>query len=139
MATKSHYTIEDFIAACDAKKRVRVDYQALQDARIYYGLHTEDAIKEFIVNGGLETLVLEDSIPLRAKFPELKIIVDSYKFRTGLIPSYIAFYYQPITKYWIIKSFKPDRDCDPTIAEKMKAAFAKSETKKIEKENGKEK
>ena len=39
-------------------------------------------------------------------------MADAYNFYSGSIYGDIAFFYQPITKKWIIKSFKKNKNPD---------------------------
>lgn len=105
------YSLNDFKAACRRKKRVIATKDALRDAEMTFNLKTQDEVLDFIGNDGLQDQVLKNrKLWEKNPNPELKIMVDAYTFKNGGIPGYIAFYYNPLTKNWIIKSFKLNRE-----------------------------
>lgn len=104
------YDFDVFKAACQRKKQVRVTKDALEDADMTFNLKTDVEVLEFIGNDGLEDRILINRKPwANNPNPKVKIMVDAYRFKNGGTPGYIAFFYNPSTKYWIIKSFKLDR------------------------------
>ncbi|SNX59756.1 hypothetical protein SAMN06296273_1190 [Nitrosomonas ureae] len=109
------YILDDFIKSCNRSNEVIVLNSALKFAREDFNLSTNKAILEFIANEGLEspwyinTKPWENN-PNKANF---SIMVDAYSFYSGPKQGYLAFFYNQITKKWLIKSFKNNRDSVP--------------------------
>ncbi|MGD0679744.1 MAG: hypothetical protein ABSC94_30535 [Polyangiaceae bacterium] len=99
------YRLSDLIEACRAGQ-AGTSTGAQQTAREEFNLATKAEVLAFIANGGLESPVYENT----AKWehnpdPLVPIYVDSYEFTSGKKKGYIAFLL-PVTKIWMIKSFK---------------------------------
>lgn len=117
------YDFNDFKNACGDVNQVFVTLNAQEDADRCFNLKTQRRLLEFINNNGLEMLTHYNSKLLDKNFsPETTIMVDAYKFKTGNLHGYIAFYYSAKTKKWIIKSFKFDRDRNQLMAQAFKEA-----------------
>jgi hypothetical protein len=79
---------------------------------------------EFIANGGLEELEFINSAHWKNNPDSEKVIfVDAYNFRSRGIFGYIAFFYNPLTQRWIIKSFKQNEETNPALKEALKKAL----------------
>lgn len=109
-----HYDFEDFKAACKREHNVVVLKDALAGALTDFNLRTQSAVKQFIANNGLERPQLENSVKWRNNpDPTNPIMVDSYGFYSGPDHGYVAFFFQPKTQKWNIKSlkknYKPDQ------------------------------
>lgn len=103
------YDFETFIAACQAGAGVKVGFDAQQDASTHFGLHTQRGVLSFVGDGGLETPKHANNVPWKNNPDKsVEIRVDSYDFYSGTTHGYIAFLYNPKTKLWFIKSFKPN-------------------------------
>lgn len=111
----SGYDFNEFIKNCSKKPTdTYVLKGAMATAKTDFNLRTQAQVLEFIGNNGLENPYL-----LNVKQwennpdPKTEIKVDAYGFYSGEKHGYIAFFFQPTTGKWIIKSFKnnllPDR------------------------------
>ena len=119
----AHYNFDDFKNACGNVSKVFAKPDALEDANRCFNLKTRRSLLEFINNDGLEMLTHYNSkLWGNNPSPETPIMVDAYKFRTGNLRGYIAFFYVEKTKKWIIKSFKFDRDRNELMAQAFKEA-----------------
>ena len=102
----ARYAFSEFMAACAAKK-AQLSRGARQSASHDFSLATEADVLAFIVNGGLEKPVHENTALWENNpDPNNPIDIDSYEFCSGEKRGYIAFLFQPKTKMWLIKSFK---------------------------------
>ncbi len=105
------YRFNDFKVACGQGDKVKVHGKAQDDARTYFKLKNEQAIRDFIFNGGLEDLKFTHTDIWRNNpDPNTIIMEDEYSFRTSSKHGYIAFFYNKKTDKWIIKSFKKNWD-----------------------------
>jgi hypothetical protein len=102
------YNFDDFKVACGQRPpQVFVSTGAQKDASDYFKLNTQQAVRDFIFNGGLEDLKFRHSDIWRNNpDPNVKIMEDEYSFRTGSKYGYLAFFQDPKKGKWIIKSFK---------------------------------
>lgn len=101
------YVLTSFTAACAQETAVWVTRQALEDAAAVFNLHTKAAVLEFISNGGLEAPRHANTAPWQNNPDKsVNIDVDSYDFYSGTVHGYIAFFQNPKTRKWTIKSFK---------------------------------
>ncbi|MDQ7797675.1 MAG: hypothetical protein RDU76_01855 [Candidatus Edwardsbacteria bacterium] len=120
MYSQSREILNDFLAACKAKRNIRVFLDAKKDARTFFNLQTEESIFKFISNDGLEELVLQDVEPWKNNpKPHIPVNVYAYGFKTGLKRGYIAFMYIKYEKKWAIKSFKPNNKQDTSFGDKL--------------------
>ncbi len=86
---------------------------AMETAKSDFNLNTQKGVLEFIGNRGLESPCFINSKKWEKNpKPNHPIMVDAYNFYSGFIYGYIAFFYQPVTKKWIIKSFKKNSKPD---------------------------
>jgi len=109
------YLFSDFQAACGQGDTVTVSNDAQDDARDYFHLRNELAIRDFIFNNGLENLEFIDTKPWRNNpDPNVTIMIDAYSFRSGLRYGYIAFFNNKKIGKWRIKSFKKNWDAPTT-------------------------
>lgn len=106
------YSIQDFLAACSKGEAVLID-DAPNDSRQYFNLKTQGAVLKFIASGGLKK-IRHYNTKLWETRPDknITIMVDAYTFYSGEKCGYIAFLFQPITKKWLIKSFKKNKEVD---------------------------
>lgn len=109
------YNLQDFTGACSDSAKVFVIRGAMQTAEADFGLKTMDAVIKFIANEGLESpkyINTKDweNNPNRVTNP---IKVDAYSFFSGPEFGYIAFFFNPKTQMWNIKSFKNNEGTDP--------------------------
>jgi hypothetical protein len=104
---KATYQLTDFVSACAMNDNsVQIRREAQKDAGEHFMLKTRSAVLGFIANGGLESAELIKTKKLEKNFHSTNtIMVDSYKFHSGSIEGYIAFY-QPTSNAWIVKSLK---------------------------------
>lgn len=104
----SAYDFDEFIRSCSKKPpNIYILRGAVATAKTDFNLNTQTKILEFIGNDGLENHYL-----LNVKQwennpnPKIEIKVDAYGFYSGEKYGYIAFFFQPATGKWVIKSFK---------------------------------
>lgn len=89
--------------------RVHVLGGALKTAATDFSLLTAPDVLRFIEDGGLEDVTFRNCEPWHNNpDPNVVICVHAYVFRSGARRGYIAFFYQPKTGKWVIKSFKQD-------------------------------
>lgn len=123
---QSHYLLGDLINAClRGTSSATVSYKAMESARSDFNINTQDALLNFIGSGGMES---PDFI-ISKKWEnnpdkETIIMIDSYNFYTGFLYGYMAFFFQPKTDKWRIKSFKKNNNPDPRNLS-LKAALEK--------------
>lgn len=105
---KPTYKLNNLISACiKGVSKAYISKGAMETARSDFNLNTQDSVLGFIGNSGLESPSFINSNPWENNpNPENLIMVDAYSFYSGSLYGYIAFFYQPETKRWIIKSFK---------------------------------
>ena len=85
----------------------------MQTARSDFNLNTQRQVFEFIGNIGIEKPRFINSKPWENNNDNtVEIMVDAYAFYTGMIYGYIAFFHQPKTNKWVIKSFKKNQEPD---------------------------
>jgi hypothetical protein len=110
----SAYNINYLITACGEIDQVVVLESAQKTAREDFNLQTKKAVINFISNNGLESLYY-----INTKHWEnnpnknCPIMVDAYSFYSGPTHGYIAFFFNPKTNKWLIKSFKLNRNSAP--------------------------
>jgi hypothetical protein len=105
MSQNPSYEFNDFKKACCEKKNVIVVRDAIKDARELFNLKSEEFIKMFICNDGLENLEFQNPTP-KKKGANIGADIDAYTFTSGQFKrGYIAFYFVERTNKWIIKSF----------------------------------
>lgn len=105
----------DIIQAC-ADQVIDIEPDPLTDAASDFNLFTAEAIMDFIVNLGEAGLIEKNCLPLerprwKAPPPPPEISVYAYNFwasRKNTRKSYLAFFRNPITDLWTLKSFKMD-------------------------------
>jgi len=100
------YNFEDFRIACEQETNVSVWKCAVDDARQYFNLRKQSEILRFIASGGLENRKHINTKPLEMNVPLPKPEVDAYEFYSNDKRGYFAFFFQPRTNVWAIKSFK---------------------------------
>ena len=102
------YLLADFVKACAVgKSKAFVVREAKLTAKSDFNLHTEEAILDFIGQGGMESLQFISSKNWEKNpHPSVPVKVDAYNFYSGLRFGYLAFFHGPVTDKWIIKSFK---------------------------------
>ncbi|MBN2497941.1 MAG: hypothetical protein JXR96_25330 [Deltaproteobacteria bacterium] len=101
---------------------MRVLGGSVKTARRDFGLSTEDAVREFIGNNGLELPSYIKTDPwANNPNPTQDVWVDVYSFYSGSLFGYLAFFRAPTGK-WIIKSFKKNDRPDPRFLQ-IKAAL----------------
>lgn len=101
---KAAYPLADFQKACCEQKRVVVGRRVTQDARRVFGLSGAGQIMELICNE-LGYTWLQNSKPFQKKGAQGEL-VDAYLFTTeNFRKGYLAFYLDPNTDNWVIKSF----------------------------------
>lgn len=109
---KPSYSIEEFKAACgQLPPQVFVSAGAMVNAADDFGLKTQQSVRDFIFNGGLEDLSFTHTDIFRNN-QDLKTVImeDEYSFRTRKTHGYIAFFKNPKKGTWMIKSFKKNWD-----------------------------
>ncbi len=89
----------------------------METAKRDFNLKTRDRVLRFIAAGGLENPCFINCKPWENNpRPSSPIMVDAYGFYSGLqIHGYLAFFYQPATDKWIIKSFKRNEEPDSRV------------------------
>ena len=109
------YSLDEFVKDCKhGKKRVFIWKCAVETASIDFNLNSETAVLEFIGNGGLEDPEHQNTNEWRDNpNKSMKIDIDTYRFKTGERKGYIAFFLQPQTNMWTVKSFKKDTQGSP--------------------------
>lgn len=108
------YDFSEFLDACGLQGAVFVAGGALQTARSDFNLLTSAEVLAFISNGGLEKPShLNTKNWERNPKPDTPIPVDAYCFFSGFTYGYLAFFHQPTTGRWVIKSFKKNKERDP--------------------------
>lgn len=105
------YDFDDLKAACGEKGKVTVWRPALRDAAEHFNLRKESDVLSFVANDGLEKKKYINTKPLEVA-PDPKPPVDAYEFYSGERRGYFAFFFQPLTNIWNIKSFKPHSQGD---------------------------
>src|SRR5271157_3839260 len=121
MSKGPEYAFEAFKKACSDKLVQFID-DSLRDADDDFNLKGREAVLEFISNEGLEKLEFINRTPWRKNWlPDVQIFVDAYHFRTGGMLGYLAFLFSPITKRWVIKSFKLDGERNMAMEEALRA------------------
>lgn len=127
------YDIQHLISACETGSVIFVTKAAQDDASAHFKLRTNSDVYAFIANGGLENLNHINTKEWENNpNPETEIMVDAYDFYSGKKQGYIAFFFNPKTQKWIIKSFKQNlkqRPKNNAIEEQLKLAFQIGETK----------
>jgi hypothetical protein len=112
-----YYDIEEFLRACGTdQSNIFIFQSALKDASEFFGLKTKTQLLGFICNGGLEKLEFQNSNHWKNNpDKEAPIYIDAYEFVTVCRLGYIAFMHNNKTKKWIIKSFKPSENSNPSM------------------------
>lgn len=108
------YQLSMFIRDCSiGVSKAYASKSAVETARSDFNLGTQERILGFIGNGGIESPCLSNSnLWNNNPNPDQPIMVDSYDFFSGVTYGYLAFFYQPETKKWIIKSLKKNNKTD---------------------------
>lgn len=102
---KNHYQINDFISSCSDQSKVIVKGKALKGAKESLNLLTSKEILDFLYYTKLE-FKIENSCLLEKHNFDTNVMMDSYGFEYQGILMYMAFYKNPMTNCWILKSFK---------------------------------
>lgn len=108
------YRLNDLVTDCAIGiLKVYISRSAMETAKSDFNLNTQEEVLGFIGNEGLESPCLINTKQWENN-PDRKnpIMVDAYDFYSGSTYGYIAFFYQPTTKKWIIKSFKKNSEPD---------------------------
>lgn len=102
------YDFDEFIKNCSKKpSNIYILRDAVGTAKTDFNLKTQAQILEFIGNDGLENpYLLNVKQWEKNPDPKIEIKVDAYGFYSGEKHGYIAFFFQPATEKWVIKSFK---------------------------------
>ncbi len=110
----SVYQLSDLVNDCAVGvSKTYISKGAMETAKSDFNFNTQEEVLGFIGNGGLELPCLSNSKPWgNNPMPENPIMVDAYHFYSGSTYGYIAFFYQPTTKKWVIKSFKKNSEPD---------------------------
>lgn len=108
------YTFNDFVSACkNGVGSVYVIKGAQETANIDFGLKTMASVIDFIGNNGLENTKFINTASWRNNPDKTtKVMVDEYEFTSGAKLGYLAFFFQPKTGQWNIKSFKANNQPD---------------------------
>lgn len=108
------YQLSDLINDCAVGVlKVSVLKNAMETAKSDFNFYTQEGVVGFIGHGGLEApCLINTKLWENNPNPKNLIMVDAYHFYSGSIYGYIAFFYQPTTKKWIIKSFKKNSEPD---------------------------
>ena len=103
--------LELFIEACrDHPQGVRIIKGAKVSASSDFGLHTDNEILNFIGNDGLENPQFINRKEWENNPDKKNIVwVDAYGFDSGTKFGYFAFFHNPKTQYWTIKSLKKNK------------------------------
>jgi len=107
--------MDDFLKACtEGTQKVFVHRGAMETARSDFNLNTQERVLRFVGNDGLEKPTFINSKQWENN-PDSStpIQVDAWAFFSGLLHGYIAFFFQPKTKKWNIKSLKKNTESDP--------------------------
>lgn len=109
--------LKKFITACEHQPTdVIIQKRPKDDASRILGLHTQEDIKDFIANDGIELPIVFTKSPWRNNpTPEKEKIVHAYKFKSVHEQLYIAFFYNDETGKWILKSLHKPEDPRPTL------------------------
>lgn len=105
------YEFDELKVACNDSEKVFVWKPALTDASTHFGLTKMGDVLDFVANDGLEKKKFINSKPFELA-PDPKPLVDAYEFYSDSKRGYFAFFFQPLTKKWNIKSFKLHEDGD---------------------------
>ncbi len=109
----SFYRFEDFINACDEGVHVIVWEPALDGACRDFGIFGKEDLLGFIANGGLESVVPQNTRPwVGNPTPDDPIFVDSYRFKSMNKIGYLAFFFNHHLGRWNLKSFKRSQEWD---------------------------
>lgn len=99
--------LEQLVFLCSKEPdNVKIGWDAKHDANRDFNLSSENVIKEFIANSGLENPIHEKSVPLEIWKDGRKPITHSYAFFSEGKKGYISFYQVPKTEKLFVKSFK---------------------------------
>jgi len=106
---------KQFVANCSVgSTKVFVMRGAMKTAEIDFGISQMDQVLTFIADGGLEEPRFINEKPWENNpEPAVKIMVCAWSFFSGTKFGYLAFFHQPKTGKWNIKSFKLNREPDP--------------------------
>lgn len=109
------HNMDDFLKACaEGTQKVFVHKGAMETAKSDFNLMTQERVLQFVGDDGLEKPSFINSKPWENNpDPATPIQVDAWGFFSGLLHGYIAFFFQPKTKKWNIKSLKKNTDSDP--------------------------
>jgi len=123
------YDFNKFKKCCQENKDCVMPFKKAQDdASLYFGLKTKNALLEFIANDGLEDLSFINTKPWENNSDKNSLIlVDAYEFRSMCKLGYIAFMYNEITIKWLLKSFHLSKNSDFAIAIAMRKAGIRRE------------
>lgn len=98
-----------FKKACNENKEsVFPSHDALRDADYHFKLRTKEQLLEFVAGGGVEDcMTYEKTCPWKNNPRPIENPIDVYSFSfTSLCKNgYIAFFWNPKTNKWMIKSF----------------------------------
>lgn len=107
------YDLNNLIKACGKINYVKVLGKAQESAGTDFGLYTEQAVCDFINDGGLEKPQYINTKPWENNPDPGLILIDAYSFYSGPKQGYLAFFFSIKTDRWLIKSFKLNKDSEP--------------------------
>lgn len=113
--SQQSYELDSFVEGCaKGVEAAFVTKGAMESAKSDFNLTTQDRVLKFIGNQGLENPYFINS-RLWKNNPDAssRIQVDAWGFFSGMLHGYIAFFFQPLTKKWTIKSLKKNTAGDP--------------------------
>ena len=127
MAARSqgpYYDVDKFIKACRSLSFAVVSPQARKRANDDFSLYNDTMILNLIFNDKLPNRVFDNQAPLDKGAPkDIGLAVDSYRFKIGPKPAYIAFY-RGSKGIWVIKSFHtPDYEGAPALTHRLHIPF----------------
>jgi len=114
------YNFDDFIEAC--KRRDVLVWEHVPDCAFSdFGLWDEEQLLDFISSeDGVRTRSFQNSRLWEGNpEPSKPIMIDAYRFSSLEKIGYIAFFYNPKTKKWALKSFKRSKEIDGTCSETL--------------------
>ncbi|CAG36774.1 hypothetical protein [Desulfotalea psychrophila] len=109
--------LKKFCAICSEEpKKVAINRQVSSDASNILGLHTKEAIKAFVGDGGIETpTYINSKIWEKNPNPENKMTVYAYSFTSLHEQLYLAFFHNYLTGFWVLKSLHKTNNPNPTL------------------------
>lgn len=115
MSADKQLILQEFVSDCSVGlTKVFVMKGAMKTAESDFNLSQMQGVVDFIANGGLENpSFINEKEWANNPNKEIKIMVCAWSFFSGMKYGYLAFFYQPLTKKWNIKSFKLNQNLDP--------------------------